>query len=113
VTERRSVFDQLKARGEEVFNQMAGELMGNPRFVSALQTAMKGKERLDQAAAQALKSMNVPTRTEFKRALSRVEALEQEIAELKRTQAARPRAATASRPAAARKKKGTGPTRAE
>jgi polyhydroxyalkanoate synthesis regulator phasin len=91
VSESRSVFDLLRARGEEFFNQMAGELMANPRFMSALQPAMRGKERLDQAAAQALKSMNVPTRTEFKRALSRIEALEQELQDLKKkAQAARP-----------------------
>jgi hypothetical protein len=90
VSESRSVFDLLRARGEEFFNQMAGELMANPRFMSAMQTAMRGKERIDQAAAQALKSMNVPTRTEFKRAVSRIEALEQELADLRRAQAARP-----------------------
>jgi hypothetical protein len=85
------MFDFLRARGEEFFNQMAGELMNNPRFMAALQTAMRGKERLDQAAAQALKSMNVPTRTEFKRALARIEALEAALLELKEKQAAPPR----------------------
>ena len=90
MSESRSVFDLLRARGEEFFNQMAGELMANPRFMSALQTAMRGKERLDQAAAQALKSMNVPTRSEFKRAVARIDSLEHELAELRKAQASRP-----------------------
>jgi hypothetical protein len=101
LTEGRSMFDLLRARGEEFFNQVATELMGNPRFMSALQTAMRGKERLDQAAAQALKSMNVPTRTEFKRAVARIEALEKELEELKRKPPARPRAARRPRKAKA------------
>lgn len=102
MTQSGGMFDFLKARGEEVFNQMATELMGNPRFMSALQTAMRGKERLDQAAAQALKTMNVPTRTEFKRALARIDALEQELAELKRKPSAPPAAVRTARPRKAR-----------
>lgn len=45
--------------------------------------------------------MNVPTRTEFKRAVARIDALERELAETKRQAAA---AAPAARPRAARRK---------
>jgi polyhydroxyalkanoate synthesis regulator phasin len=93
VSDARSVFDRLKARGEEVFTQVSGELMKNEQFVKAMQAAMRGKERLDQAAGRALKTMNVPTRSEFKRALNRIEALEEEIRNLRARQAARPRKA--------------------
>jgi BMFP domain-containing protein YqiC len=75
-----SIFDRLKARGEQMFAQMSGELMKNPQFVKAVQTAYQGKEKLDAAAARALKSMNIPTRDEFKKALRRIEALEAELA---------------------------------
>ena len=95
MTDENSVFQRIRARGEEVFSQVSGELMANPRFVKALQGAMRGKEKLDEAASRALKTMNVPTRTEFKKALRRIEALEAEIAALKspppRSRAARPR----------------------
>ena len=78
-----SVFDRWRARGEAVFNQVSEELMKNPNFVKAMQAAMKGKERVDVAVGQALKAMNVPTRSEFRRALSRIDALEHELAALK------------------------------
>ena len=78
-----SVFDRWRARGEAVFNQVSAELMKNPNFVKAMQAAMKGKERVDVAVGQALKAMNVPTRSEFRRALARIEALEERVAALK------------------------------
>ncbi len=96
MTTQRGVFDFLRARGEEVLTQVSSELMSNPRFIRAMQAAMKGKEWVDQAVARALRTMNVPTRTEFKRALARIEALERELAEVKRSAAS---AAAAVRPA--------------
>ncbi len=86
----QGVFERLKARGEELFTQVSGELMANPRFMKAMQSAFEGKQKLDQAAARALKQMNIPTRTEFKRALSRIEELERQIAELKPKRARTP-----------------------
>lgn len=89
MTDENSVFQKLRARGEEVFSQVSGELMANPHFMKAVQGAMRGKEKLDEAAARALKTMNVPTRTEFKKALRRIEALEAELADLKKAAAPR------------------------
>jgi BMFP domain-containing protein YqiC len=89
MTDENSVFQKLRARGEEVFSQVSGELMANPHFMKAVQGAMRGKEKLDEAAARALKTMNVPTRTEFKKALRRIEALEEELADLKKAAAPR------------------------
>jgi hypothetical protein len=118
VTQPGGMFDFLRARGEEFFTRVSNELMSNPRFIKAMQTALRGKEWVDQAVAQALKTMNVPTRTEFKRALARIETLERELAETRSDAAAaaahaRKPAAAAHRPAAARrrarKKKKTAP----
>jgi len=94
------VFDFLRARGEEFLNQVSNELMSNPRFIQAMQAAVRGKEWIDDAVARALRTMNVPTRTEFKRAVARIDALERELAETKRQAAA----AAAARPSPARKK---------
>jgi len=93
------VFDFLRARGEEFLNQVSNELMSNPRFIQAMQAAVRGKEWIDDAVARALRTMNVPTRTEFKRAVARIDALERELAETKRAAAA-----AAPRSRAARKK---------
>jgi hypothetical protein len=106
VTEQRGVFDFLRSRGEEFLAQVSNELLGNPRFLKAMQAAVRGKEWVDEAVAQALRTMNVPSRTEFKRALSRIEALERELAEVRREAAATKAApgTAAARPTAARRK---------
>ncbi len=97
-----SVLDQLKARGEELFGRVSAELMANPGFMKAMETAWKGKARLDEAVGEALKRMNIPTRTEFKRAVKRIEELERQLAEL-RARAEKPaRKPRARRPAASR-----------
>ncbi len=74
-----------------------------------MQAAVRGKEWVDQAVARALRTMNVPTRTEFKRAVARIDALERELADTKRQAAA---AAAAARPrAAARRRRSAAPPR--
>lgn len=101
MSEEETMFERLKARGEEVFQQVSGELMANPRFMSALQSAWKGKEKLDAAAGRALKAMNVPTRSEFKKAVRRIEVLEAELAAAR----AKPKARPAVKKGAAKAKK--------
>jgi hypothetical protein len=64
--------------------------MSSPRFMKAMEGALRGREKLEEAVGRALKQMNVPTRSELKRAVSRIEALEREIAALKATARARP-----------------------
>lgn len=86
-----SLLDRLKARGEEVFAQVSAQLMANPQFMKAVESALKGKQVLDQAAGRALKQMNIPTRSEFKKALGRIDALEREVAALKARPAPAPR----------------------
>ena len=83
MSEEKGLFDRLKERGDEMLAQVSGELMQNPHFMKAMESALRGKQKIDQGAARALKSMNIPTRSEFKRALTRIEALEHEIATLK------------------------------
>ncbi len=98
MTKARSVFERLKERGEEVLTQISNEVVSSPYFAKAMEGAMKGKEKLDQTVSQALKQMNIPTRSEFKRAVSRIEQLEQELAAVKAAAAAPAPKARASRP---------------
>lgn len=95
MSERKSVFDTLRDRGSEVFAQVSAELMQSPHFAKALEGAMRGKQKLDQAVGRVLKNMNIPTRSEFKRALGRIEALERELEAVKGKRP--PRARRASR----------------
>jgi len=83
MTVDKSLLDRLRDRGEEVLTQVSGELMSNPRFMKAMERALRGKEKVEEAAAHAIKSMNIPTRTEFKKALSRIDALEREVQTLR------------------------------
>jgi polyhydroxyalkanoate synthesis regulator phasin len=91
MTRPKSVFEKLKERGEEVFTQVSNELMSNEHFLKAMQGAMRGKEKLEQGVSRTLKTMNIPTRTEFKRALSRIEALEKELSAVRAEAAAKPK----------------------
>ena len=78
----KDLIDRLRTRGEEMFTQVSAELMSNPRFMKAMAGAMRGKEAAEDAAARAIKSMNIPTRTEFKKALKRIDALENDLTNL-------------------------------
>ena len=100
MSEERSIFDRLKERGEEVFTQLSGELMSNPHFMKAMEGALRGKALVDEAVTRTLKTMNVPTRGDFKKVLARMEALEAQVATLKKQ--ARPRAPRKARKTARR-----------
>ena len=97
MTVDRGLLDRIRSRGEEVLTVVSGELMSNPRFLKAMEGAMRGREKVEEAVGQALKQMNVPTRSELKRALSRIETLEREVAALKAK--AKPRPAALRKPA--------------
>ena len=100
--EPRHMFDILRSKGSAFIAQVGDDLMSNPSFLRALETAYRGKERVNAAVGHALKTMDVPTRTEFKRALARIDALERELAERKHPAAP---ARKAKRPAPARRRK--------
>lgn len=99
---------RLRSRGEQVLTQVSAELSTNPRFMQAMAGALRGKEKLEQAVARVLRQMNVPSRSELKRALARIEALERELAGLKAKARGRApaRASVPSRPRSARAKSG-------
>ena len=101
----KSIFDRLKARGEEVLGQVTNDLMQNEHFMKAMQGALVGKQKVDQAVGRAMKTMNVPTRSELKRAVARLEALEREVADLKGKLEAKARPVAKKAKKAAAKKK--------
>jgi len=106
MTVDKNLLDRLRTRGEEVFTQVSAELMSNPRFMKAMEGALRGKEKVEDGVAQAIKTMNIPTRTEFKKALRRIDALEEELAGLKakpKKKATRAKARTGARRTKARK----------
>jgi hypothetical protein len=107
----RTLFDELRAKGEEFFTRMSGELMSNPNFTRAMQAAWWTKDKFDQAVGQALKTMRIPTREEFQRVLRRIEELEAEVDRLKLAQRAASRPERAPRAAAGPAARRTAPSR--
>jgi hypothetical protein len=99
VTKARNMFEKLRERGEEVLSQISDEVVNSPYFHRAMEGVMKGRDQINQAAAQALKQMNIPTRSEFKKAMNRIDSLEQELNAIRAEKAAASAAAPA--PAAA------------
>ena len=98
--------ERLRSRGEEVLTQVSAELSSNPRFMQAMAGALRGKEKLEQAVARVLREMNVPSRSELKRALARIDALEREVAAWKAKGRPKPPARRASARRAAPRKAG-------
>lgn len=82
--------NRLRSRGEDVLTQVSAELSSNPRVIRAMAGAMRGKEKLEQAVSRVLRQMNVPSRSDLKRALARIDVLEREIAALKAKGRAKP-----------------------
>jgi polyhydroxyalkanoate synthesis regulator phasin len=93
----KELIGRLRARGEEVFTQVSAELMQNPRFMKAMEGAMRGKEKVEDVVRQVLKKADIPTRTEFNKALARIDTLEDELATLKKKGASPARARGARR----------------
>lgn len=96
MSEDTGFLNRLRERGHEYLTQVSAELSQNPRFMQAVAGAMRGKEKLEQAVGRVLRQMNVPTRSELKRAVARIDALEKQLAARKR---ARPKAASSRRKA--------------
>ena len=104
MTVDRGLLDRIRSRGEEVLTQVSAELASSPRFMKAVEGAMRGREKAEEAVGRVLKQMNVPNRSELKRALSRIETLEREVTALKAKAKAKARPAASRRPAARKPK---------
>lgn len=99
----KGVFDRLREQGEGLVARVSAELMQNPQFMKALSAAWAGKAKLDEGVGRALKQIDIPSRSEFKKALSRIEALERQVEALKAA-AAPPPAPAPKKPAPRRRK---------
>lgn len=77
----KTVFKRMIATGEERMSKLASQLLGNEKFMGALQKAvtagLEAKGTLERAAQTAMSAMNLPTATD-------VQKLEGKIAELEK-----------------------------
>ncbi len=80
------ILKRLYDFGEETLNRIAEELLGNPRFTEVLMRAMqKGLEtkgRLDRNLQTMLALLNLPSRADVTRLLTKLEALQGSLVNL-------------------------------
>ncbi len=102
----QQVLGDVLKKGEEIFQSVSGKLLERPAVAKAFEAAMVGKSKVDEGFATALKRMNVQTRSEFRGLKHRVEALEQQVAELREAlEASKPKPTEASKAATPRARK--------
>ena len=78
----QEVLGNVLKKGEEIFHNVSGKLLERPVVAKAFEAAMVGKSKVDAGVAQALKRMNVQTRSEFRGLKARVENLESQVSAL-------------------------------
>ena len=96
--------ERISGRGEDALTEIAQLLLENPLLHQALQVAVDARDRVTQASASAMHSLNVPQATDVDRlgrrmrALSeRLEAVEDELDRLARAVAEATKASTPDR----------------
>lgn len=74
------LFKRMMATGEEQIGRLASQLVGNERFMAAVQTAvasaLSAKGALDQQVSNAMEAMRVPTTNDVKKVNERLDELE-------------------------------------
>ncbi len=78
-----SLFDQIRARGENFLTEVSNNLMANPAFIEVLKKGVAAREEVDKKVADGLRAMNVVTKKDLHRLESRVAELEQQLESLK------------------------------
>jgi len=82
----KSMLNRIVSMGEGKLTDLVNELMGNPKFASALgkaiQHAMDTKGKLDKNVAIALSAVNVPTKADYDNLAKKVSAVNKAIGEL-------------------------------
>lgn len=78
-----SLFDQIRARGENFLTEVSNSLMANPAFIEVLKKGVAAKEEVDKKVADGLRAMNVVTKKDLHRLENRVAELEQHLEFLK------------------------------
>jgi polyhydroxyalkanoate synthesis regulator phasin len=83
------VVSRLAGRGEEAVTRLMEELGKNPRVTDALGRAMSAKGRVDETTRKTLAQLGLAPADEVKDLQSRVDSLEQRLAQVEGKSAAR------------------------
>jgi len=75
-----AVFKKMIETGEERMSKLAAQLLGNEKFMGALQkavtAAMEARGTVERAAQTALSAMNIPTAGDVQKLEGKIEELE-------------------------------------
>lgn len=75
-----AVFKKMIATGEERMSKLAAQLLGNEKFMGAVQktmsAALEAKGSVERVAQTALGAMNIPTAGDVKKLEGKIEELE-------------------------------------
>jgi polyhydroxyalkanoate synthesis regulator phasin len=81
-----SIFQRLREMGEEQINRLLEELLSSPRFTDVLgktvQQAMATKGRMDRNMQTILSLLNLPSRADYKKLATKIEALQGSLVNL-------------------------------
>jgi len=84
--EASNVFQRLRELGEGQVSRLMEELLSSPRFADALgktlQTAMETKGRVDRNMQTILSLLNLPSKADYKKLSTKVEALQGSLVNL-------------------------------
>jgi hypothetical protein len=71
--------DRIPSRGESALGELAQFLVDNPWTHQALQVAFGARERAQQAGAQAIRNLNLPTGNDVDRLARRLRAVSERL----------------------------------
>lgn len=84
--EETPILKRLYGLGEEALNRIAEDLLGNPHFTEvlmrAVQKGLETKGRLDRNLQTVLALLNLPSRADITRLLTKLEALQGSLVNL-------------------------------
>jgi polyhydroxyalkanoate synthesis regulator phasin len=78
-----SLFDQIRARGENFLTEVSNNLMANPAFIEVLKKGVAAKEEVDKKVVEGLRAMNVVTKKDLHKLENRLAELEKELEALR------------------------------
>jgi ribosomal 50S subunit-associated protein YjgA (DUF615 family) len=83
-----SLLGRLKGSGEQVFNELAQQLLENPTFLAALRRSIEAKERVGRTISGTMDFVNLPSKNDMTAIQAALEHLDVRLAQQQRLLAA-------------------------
>lgn len=79
-----SFVEKLRGSGEAAFEELTGQLMENPLFLSALKKSLDAKTRIDRGVSGAMDLLNLPSKNDVEKLLEEIEGLRSRLVKQQR-----------------------------